>query len=189
MSNDNRELVSAMMDGELDDNEVNAIESLTNDREATDVWQRYHLIRDAMHNNLPTSVDQTLAANIQQAIAEEPTVLAPRSVTKPAFLKPVAGFAIAASVTAAVLLGVQNFQQANSNDPTTPIAGNQPINQALIQPVTLSSQQPDANIVDSAELRANARMNRYLMNYNELRAGSTVQGMPPYVRMIGYEAE
>ena len=193
MSNDKQQQLSALMDGEIDSAGQDLIDMISNDDELKDTWQRYHLIRDSLHNNLPESPNYELASSISQAISQEPTVLAPKTPLRPAYLKPVAGFAIAASVTAAVLIGVQSLQQPSSVNPQTPIVSNQPISPDLAQTVTLSQQQVQPQLADQNQtirsIPDNARMNRYLMNYNELRASNAVQGMRPYVRIIGYEAD
>ncbi len=192
MSNEKIEQISALMDGEIEINSQTVIDSI-NDEESRQTWTRYHLVRDSLQGQLPESIDINLADKISAAIAEEPTVLAPKPSSQPSYIKPIAGFAIAASVTAAVLVGVQSLQQPSGDIPSVPIANTQPINSELVQTVTLNEQEQQqfapADLNDSENNPNNPRLNRYLMNYNELRANSAVQGMPPYVRMIGYEAD
>lgn len=193
MSNEKTEQISALMDGEIEYDSQTIIDSITSDDEARQIWSRYHVIRDSLQSQLSESIDINLADNISEAIADEPTVLAPKSITRPSYIKPVAGFAIAASVTAAVLLGVQSLQQPTDGVNSVPVATTQPINSELVQTVTLTDQNQqefsNTDLEDTNINPNNPRLNRYLMNYNELRANSAVQGMPPYVRMIGYEAD
>ncbi len=190
MNIDKQESISALMDDEYSSDDV----ALLNNDESKQTWQRYHLIRDSLQGNLPGTVDLDLHQRIHDAIAQEsimmkPTVLAPKARSSMPYLKPVAGFAIAASVTAAVLLGVQSFQGNDTQNAVVPVVAEQVISNELIRPVTLTSSQLPQVINTPESLSAKARMNRYMMNYNELRANSAVQGMAPYVRMIGYESE
>ncbi len=189
MSDNIRESTSALMDGELSAEDEDLLDKLLSDDELKQKWQHYHLIRDSLQGHLPETVTMDLHAKIHDVISSEPTVLAPRKKQAIPFLKPVTGFAIAASVTAAVLLGVQNYQ-STPNQETTGNTIAQQQTATVVPPaqfVSFGDAQPQVNAETSEQ--AEARMNRYMMNYNEIRANSGVRGMPPYVRMIGYEAK
>lgn len=117
-----KENISVLMDGELDAQEMQApIREMRSNDEHKSCWEHYHLIGDALRNNLPNHVDPSFAARVSQAIAEEAppsvetpftTESSPQSVgsvdneKRHAVARPFLGFAMAASVAAVAYLGV-----------------------------------------------------------------------------------
>ena len=71
----NNERISALVDGDAE--AANWLKAVVQDGEQQQVWSRYHLIGDAMRNELPKQLDTDLASRIAAALADEPTVLAP----------------------------------------------------------------------------------------------------------------
>jgi sigma-E factor negative regulatory protein RseA len=112
--------LSALADGECSDVESSSVLSAAKDEQARSVWARYHLIGSAMRNELPRFIDSSFADRLQQVIANEPTVLAPRERRAPSWLRPVAGMAIAASVAAVAVLRVGSFDAALASRNTQP---------------------------------------------------------------------
>ena len=143
----NKEQISALMDGDLSDAEV--LNELEMDSDLQDTWGRYHLIGDAMRGDLPVNLQLDLSDSIMAALEDEPTILAPKPVEMAPVLQPAVApvktdanvvplfrrvgqqlgqYAIAASVAAAVIFGVQQYQgqdgvQANPVLNTIPIGG------------------------------------------------------------------
>ena len=71
--------LSALVDGELDHEEANAI--LVSAREQPELqqkWNMYHLIGDSLRQTSPLSPD--FNARFAGQLAKEPTVLAPRQI-------------------------------------------------------------------------------------------------------------
>lgn len=131
-----QENLSALIDGELIDKSGDLIDSISRDAELQAKWQRYHAIGDALRGEMRhPSLD--LSAQIADAIAQEPTVLAPRRRSWSDI--PVIGgvvplvrqsgqFLVAASVAAVAILGVQNYNAPVEEQPfmtAPPIAGAQ----------------------------------------------------------------
>ena len=53
MSDDVREKLSALVDGELGDDEaVDLLDKMSHDSALKDVWERYHLVSDVLRNHL-----------------------------------------------------------------------------------------------------------------------------------------
>ncbi|MFC1747270.1 sigma-E factor negative regulatory protein [Pseudomonadota bacterium] len=121
--NNMKEKISALMDGELDMQGMQSpIRDMRTSEEGKECWEHYHLIGDALRNNLPMHVDTSFAARVSQAIADEnppvttatpfsfesPTQPAdqPEPTKRHAVHRPVLGFAMAASVAAVAYLGV-----------------------------------------------------------------------------------
>lgn len=110
-----KETISALMDGELDEQEMEcALRELQSTPEQHQSWQHYHLIGDALRKNLPPHLDSSFASRVSQAIAAEAVPSSsvvefkPKISPRPAIAisKPLAGFALAASVAAVAYLGV-----------------------------------------------------------------------------------
>lgn len=75
------EQLSALMDSECEAVEVElALRRLAKDADLRARWQRYHLISDAMKNNIPEMLDADFAKRISSKISADPP---PR---KPAYL-------------------------------------------------------------------------------------------------------
>lgn len=73
-----RERISAFMDGELGEDEVDGqVRRLKSDEHAAD-WATYHLIGDVLRGER-THLSADFTARFRAALAEEPTVLAPPS--------------------------------------------------------------------------------------------------------------
>jgi len=95
--------VSALMDGELDQQDVSSIiEAIKKDNDLRDEWKTYHLIGDALRQS--SRLSMSLSSSISQQLKTEPTILSPsssRTVEKKQKHK-VFAFSVAASVIAMV---------------------------------------------------------------------------------------
>jgi sigma-E factor negative regulatory protein RseA len=191
MSEQSREQISALMDDELDNGSHLILNALRENHEFRQAWDHYHLIGETLRGNLPEHVDVNLAERISQLIMKEPAII---SMEKPfrAAIKPVIGFAIAASVAAVAILGVRQIgtNPVTSRIGTEIIASNSPDSVNL--PVTTVSSSPvfeNETHEFKTPVDAESRLNRYLVNYNEYRTNRGVQGMLPYVRIVAHEVE
>ncbi|HHJ80817.1 MAG TPA: anti-sigma factor, partial [Candidatus Tenderia electrophaga] len=67
-----KEEISALMDGEVDEQEMQrSLRDMRNDPEQRDCWEQYHIIGDALRNNLPPTLNRDFVNNVSQAIAKE----------------------------------------------------------------------------------------------------------------------
>jgi sigma-E factor negative regulatory protein RseA len=74
------ERISAFMDGEVGDDEVAAqVARLKQDPALRERWDAYHLIGDAMRGNAGLAGQDAFMARFGTALAQEPTVLAPKA--------------------------------------------------------------------------------------------------------------
>ena len=156
----NKEQISALMDGDLSDAEV--LNELEMDSDLQDTWGRYHLIGDAMRGDLPVNLQLDLSDSIMAALEDEPTILAPKPVETAPVQQPVVAsvktdsnvvplfrrvgqqlgqYAIAASVAAAVIFGVQHYQ-GQDGVPTNPVLNTIPIGGSAA-PVSVHYPQQD----------------------------------------------
>ncbi len=115
MNETKKERLSAFMDDETDGGHKDLVDDLLKDPELLDTWSRYHLISDGLKQGLPGVMDTNLAKNVSDSLRDEPAIVAPgRSAHT--YLKPVAGFAIAASVAAVAILGIQQQQPGGPHE-------------------------------------------------------------------------
>ena len=135
----NKEQLSALMDGDL--SEIEVLNELGTDPTLQDTWSRYHLIGDAMRGDLPVNLQLALSDSIMLALEDEPAILAPKPAqpaapqVQPAgkvipfvrrFGQQVGQYAIAASVAAAVIFGVQQYQ-GKDGVPASPVLNTIPV--------------------------------------------------------------
>jgi len=188
MNEQKREQLSALVDDELTHESSPVIDSLLQDNEAKQTWTRYHLIGDSLRGHLPGHIAD-ISNNVSQAIASEPTVLAPGKKKSTDYMKPVMGFAIAASVAAVAIFNVQQANQISETGQTviaqSSIATSQP--SLATSPQLVTQQKGQAQVYQVRNV--DPRLNRYLVNHNEYRANTGVSGMPPHVRMVANEAD
>ena len=150
MQDDNKEWLSALVDGHAD---LKDLDQVIDSKDNRDTWLRYHLIGDIMRDETDTPVDIQLVNSIEAALAEEATIvtLAARRpliqriresavVQKSSrFVGKSAQFAIAASVALVSVMGVQHYQQSvDEYSPLPVLQTNGPISGSLA-PVSLSS--------------------------------------------------
>ena len=84
-------------------------------------WENYHLIKDVIQDTVPVALPKDFSTRVMHAVAQEPVVLAPKpSAAKKAWLRPAAGFAVAATVALATIGGMQTLWQTNSIDAQPP---------------------------------------------------------------------
>ena len=179
MNNDNREWLSALADGELRGDELQrGLDALRNDPELQSSWGAYHLIRDSVSSNLNQEVAPQLHQRISAALEAEPTILAPQRRKHP-WLKQVAGVAIAASVTGVAVIGVQQMNAIDAGPAVQPVAQQQEYIRMAPAMVAEAENRPQEN---------REALDRYLVNHNEYSANSGIQGVLPYVRIVGHKA-
>jgi len=163
MANNIDEQLSALVDGEISERELDALLArMRKQPELRAQWGRYNLISDALHKNLPRRLDHGLQARVAEALAAEPVLLAPkrRHKTVGPWIRQTAGLAVAASVTAVAILGFQ----------------------ALHAPEVA----PVAVAVAPAAPAAEEALDPYLVNHNEHAVSAGVHGMLPYVHLVGH---
>jgi len=161
MNDQKREQLSALVDDELTHESSPVIDSLLQDNEAKQTWTRYHLIGDSLRGHLPGHIVD-ISNNVSQVIASEPTVLAPGKKKSTDYMKPVMGFAIAASVAAVAIFNVQQANQISETGQTviaqSSIATSQP--SLATSPQLVTQQKGQAQVYQVRNV--DPRLNRYL---------------------------
>jgi len=191
MIQDKGEAISALVDDEVTSREgASAVDDLLADGEMAGRWERYHLIRDALHHNLPEHPEAELAARIRQQLEAEPIPLHARR--RPDWRhvgRQAAGLAVAASVTVAVFLGVWQGPESANPGGEPPLAAE--VGTGVGDRVADSgfSRVASGGAMDSTPAatreRAAASLERYLVNHSEFAGSSSMRGMLPYTRVVG----
>ena len=182
MSDTINEQVSAFVDGELPDAERELLQRrLAGDDELQATWQRYHLIRDAMREDLP----EFIARKADTAFMQDEDLSLdsmPASVTiLQRFAKPAAGFAIAASVAMLAVVGVLYNTDSIAPQSSVQIADTQP------------AKLPDNFVIvprsgwQSAKPAVVSHLNGYLVDHSSYAGFGTSQSIIPYSRVAGYD--
>lgn len=182
MNNQPDERLSTLLDGELDHTErSSALDTLIKDDALRQRWERYHLISDAMKRNLPRAIDNQLASRVMDALQDEPTVLAPPKRTGSSLGQRMAGLAVAASVAAVAVLGVQFMYQEDNQGAAQQQMAKVPVRKDLIRPDVQLVQQPTHT--HQQLKRFHPQLNKYLLDHNQ-QAARVVQGVMPYARIV-----
>lgn len=179
---DIKEQISAFADGELDTNEADALcDELMVNEELQAQWERYHLISSAIRHELPDDVANDLAQRVSAALMDEPTVLAPKRYlpTVRLMTRHVASFAIAASITAVAILGIQNYTA-----PVVPEAIHVAATPQKSEWVRVSGTRWNMN-----KPAVESQLNAYLVKHNEYASGASTSGMFPYANIVSYDTQ
>lgn len=184
------EQLSALIDNELEsEQEELLVRRVLGDAELQSRWERYQLIRDVLHNNLPDRLNQDFLRQVQARIAVEsadttasaPSVVAAagggRAVAVMA--RPIAGLAVAASVALMAVVGMQNLRQEVGPVPAAGFVAQADPRQANDSGMRWNLHRPEAE----------NRLNTYLVNHNEYTSSTSLQGMLNYSRIAGYDTQ
>jgi sigma-E factor negative regulatory protein RseA len=191
-----KEKLSALMDGESVDKVL--IAELEQDQESLQSWKNYHLIGDVMRGDAPEQPGWNIAESVALALESEPAHSVYDKVTSideqriesqptpaqarrqlPAWLSQFGQVAMAACVSLAVILGVQQY---GGSDSVSPEAEQLPVLQTIpfagsAEPVSLtrsSVEQQDVTSVKEANVQEQRRrINAMLQDYElQLRLNS-----------------
>jgi len=183
-----KEQISAIIDGEM---ESKSCGTSIKSEEFKQTWIRYHLISDCFHNRIPEHHDLSLSQKISESIQLEPTILAPTPKTFVKYAKPLAGIAVAASVAAMAIFGIQQIQSPQQILTTQPA----PLAQVQLPQAPMEYGVPlqlpelgEARPVQ-VQMQSDMRINRYLLNHNEYRTSMGVGGVTPHVHMVATGSE
>ncbi len=194
------ERISALVDGESGAFEARRLaRELTTNEALRKRWARYHLIGDALRDELPPRIPKDFSAQVMARIhGEMPGYDNSLVTTRSRWIKPLAGLGIAASVAAVSVLLLQTLTshsvshtpvevavtptQSISNPKATTVAAVRDSTDAAptaIQPGPDDFKTLEVNIVDS-------RMDSYLATHAEFAS----QPFPlPEVRVVGFDQQ
>jgi sigma-E factor negative regulatory protein RseA len=168
------EQISALADGELAPRErALLLRRLETDIELRDRWTRYHQIGELLRGGAVLR-NSGLADRVSDAISEDTTQAAGRP--RPAWVRPLAGLAVAASVTFVAVLAIRTPQLETNLSPVA--------SAPLVAPTDSEvSIRAAALRSDDERERLRRRMEAYLINYTESAAATRPQGLLEFVHV------
>jgi sigma-E factor negative regulatory protein RseA len=171
------EQLSALVDDELTGSEHELLfKRIESDEQIYQRLARYQLISDAMQSHLPDRVDPAFSLRMKRLLRSEPVFrLHPRLS---ALARPMAGLAVAASVAVVAVMSLQTAREDDVSAPAESMA-------ALPAPNGYLRVKDDTSGLVSAA--ADRKLDVYLVNHNEYAANRGMQGMLPYVRLVGHD--
>ncbi len=207
MSDKHLEELSALMDGETSELEVRRVlGNIGKDQALCQKWSRYQLASSVLRGETQGRAQQwqsmDLSARVAQALEAEPalnTGAAHRKRLGAGLMRPLTNMAVAASVSAAVILGWQNIQGPAASIPG-PVAVVAPgASMAGMQAAggngLMQVSQGGNTSLGSAPLLsrqdiirhnpdADDQLNEYLISHSGNAAVHTASGVAPYARVV-----
>jgi sigma-E factor negative regulatory protein RseA len=172
-----KEKLSALVDNELDELEERRVfKALAGDVALRRTWERYHLVRAALHQDVEVVVAQDAAEQLARRLEAEPSTAT--SFRRHRATRFIGTLAIAASVAAIAITGVQ-WVHRPATAPLPVLATNNPAPQNIIRTGTTHW--------DMKEPEAESALNAYLVEHDEFASTSGLGGMMPYVRVVSYD--
>lgn len=193
MSEQLRESLSALMDDEANELELQRLlKQVGNDAELRSTWVRYNAVRSVMSGQDLSHVQLDISSRVREAIDASPAM--EKESLRQRLFRPVASFAVAASVAATVVIGGQQLSQVNGNDPygaATVASGASPVGlvnslgattvQASYGTQAVPVLQPAARTAYK-EL-ARQRLEMYMQEHAEHAALNSPHGLIPFARV------
>lgn len=198
MADNLEEKISALVDGELSRDEVAQLVTALKEDAATQAsWRHFHLISDALKNNLPDRVPEDFVSRVSKALESEPALSNPPVTLKPkssSLHAPTIGFALAASVAAIAFLGL-GWSSLNPGEHTAGPAVVAEVAPPAVPAVTPVSTLPAISYTqvhgrqwDVEQPDVISKLNGYLISHDQFSLASGVRsGVLPQVRIVGYE--
>jgi len=183
MNDEIREQLSALADDELNEMERPLLFSrLERDSALRACLGRYQLIGEVMRGGIAETATLGVADRVQEALQQDSTVSVPGQLDRGGgrWLKPVAGLAVAASVALVAVLAVTSVQET-ATESTPPLAST---GTAAETGRVVAAPGEQWNRIEPG---VDKRLSGYLVNHNEYAASRGVQGVMPYVRIVGFE--
>lgn len=187
-----RESLSALMDDEANELEVQRVLSqIGEDEDLRRTWERYNTARSALAGQPIQFAGLDISRQVSAAVAQEQASAGSR--LKERLLRPVASFAVAASVAGTVVLGGQQLAQLDSPDPygQSAVAGVSPVGmvhsvgatpvRASFGTEPLPALQPTTGT--AYQELARQRMQKYLQEHAEHAALNSPHGLIPFARV------
>ncbi|HAT8544231.1 sigma-E factor negative regulatory protein [Vibrio vulnificus] len=188
-----KEKLSALMDGEIVDKAL--IKEIAQDDDVLASWRNYHLIGDVMRGEAPQQPEWNIAESVALALENEPahslhqqkvielTQMPPESQPLPqqarrqlpTWLSQFGQVAVAACVSLAVILGVQQY---GGSDPAAPQVDQLPVLQTIpfagsAEPVSLTRESVEKSMSESSIQEQRKRVHAMLRDYElQLRLNS-----------------
>ncbi len=195
MSESQSEIISSLVDNYQPNDELfdqiieqiakNNTDQVNCDNLLSDTWSHYHLIGDVIRDEVPDNIQLSIPSKVAQALADEPTILAPKAPNtlvktlqnKVVYLfKPVGQLAIAASAAWLMILGVQQNVANNETVMPSQVFQTRPL-AGVADPVSFNTQsssivsQKEAYIEQQRRFQALLIDHQQQIKYHSLESG------------------
>lgn len=201
------EQLSAFLDDALDGQDLREFMQDLKRSPVTDAeqLQRYQIMRDVFKDELDESSFFDISAAVQRTIEQEPDAVIeefPRRKSAPRFdfsawLRPLSGLAIAASVAMVTVVTVRVVSH-DSTESIQPLVAESQINLPVesVQPVVAVNNNllQRIHVASTADLEKQNRireqqLREYMMNHSEYAGQTTIPGMMPYARVVSFNPQ
>lgn len=117
MSEQLRESMSALMDDEANELELQRLlQQVGDDSELRATWVRYNAVRSVMSGQGVSHLQLDISSRVREAIDSSPQSTGVKEPLRQRLFRPMASFAVAASVAATVVIGGQQLAQVSGSD-------------------------------------------------------------------------
>jgi sigma-E factor negative regulatory protein RseA len=175
------EHLSSLIDGELDAHETAAVlDALCRDAELQRRWSDLQLVGDALRSTEVAACHvDGFCSRVRNALADEPTVLAPRAARRTLRRYAIPGFAVAASVAAIAFIAVPLLRA-----PGIEVTAHKQAPASVAASVVATADQQQAQAASKAATAiANARaLDPYFAAHRELTGGTPLPRATAYLR-------
>jgi sigma-E factor negative regulatory protein RseA len=177
------EKLSALMDGELTELETRRVlQELEGDTALRATWERYHLVRATLRDELELAAAPGLADRLADRFDAHPAVARAGREGISRTLWAGGLLAAATSIAAVALFGVQLFQPPTAPTPIAATPSAAPAATTVARTVSTGRWK-------TGEPEVERTLDTYLVEHNEFASSAGVGGMLPYVRVVGYGPE
>ena len=210
----NFEKLSALIDDELSESELDNINPLFDSEQDQQYYLRQLLIKDVLHGEPAAVMPTDFTESVLAKIADEPAIFAPANLKKKVadVKQKVVGLAIAASVAMVSFIMLQDNNLQNS----APIFNQHEVAkviraEGILNASSSSSSSSSAAKVNSGYQLASERqtinpsqwnglenqyneayrmmINQYLATHTEVSTVNNIQGIMPYSKIVGYDSK
>ncbi len=198
MNEDQKQLVSSLLDSEINENELNKLRKLmARNTSLKKEYLRYQMISSCFRRSSEPSVqlDTRLLVSIRNQIDQDTVVAFPRLKmlkSTRTWMKPVTGVAIAASVALVSVMGLRSMQtQPDESSPIQSGLLSQSVDSSIEQPIRYINPQmqrvvqynPSRQWSQQKAQRMDPRLSALLVRHNEMTSNGG-RGFIPYVKIV-----
>ncbi|TPW16903.1 MAG: sigma-E factor negative regulatory protein RseA [Halothiobacillaceae bacterium] len=200
MANLKSESVSMFKDGELHEAEAQRLlTEMYSSAELRKDWHRYHVIGDALRNNLPNRIQHDLATRITRALEDEPTIFCPSPVTptvsprhnSPSYSRgKITAIAASIAAIAVVTLLNTNSQVIAPNQAVVVTESVPSFAVSTVPPVVQQvSVAPVGALGKTPAVTGTPKLRSYVIDHEYSTASVVRRGLPTGVRVVTFAAE
>ncbi len=183
MNEESHEHLSCLMDGEISAETARfLVRRLGADEQLSATWARYHLVRDCLRHPEGLWAGENLAGRVQRAMESEAIPATPQRARR-AWLRPVAGLAIAASVALMAIVAVA--PQSETAPPTGQglVQGGEEV-PAFNSPQSLTPAPFSQQASLHGQSASQSRMGAYLLRHYQATGATGRKGFVTFVPIV-----